>query len=189
MHYAWAIRNQSPTCPSMENHRERLTGFLAVDIQRGNTDVQFRDRGTGANVLFVITLMVLVWLQRGCRHITLVLDNVKTHRKKTQEGVLALLAELALQCPDWEALQNLELNFMHTPAYSPALNPAEYLIHRIRQQALYHLPCQFTVEAKSERVRAYVARGSPFNAQQMERLLNHIYRLPHTHSSFSYKLE
>ena len=38
-----------------------------------------------------------------------------------------LLAEIA-EANAWTELKNVTLAFLHTPAYSPKFNPAEYLI-------------------------------------------------------------
>ena len=68
-----------------------------------------------------------------------------------------LLAEIA-EANAWTELKNVTLAFLHTPAYSPKFNPAEYLIHLVRQDALYHLPCTFTLQDKADRVQAHLAR-------------------------------
>jgi hypothetical protein len=64
------------------------------------------------------------------------------------------------------------------PSYSPAFNPAEYLIHLVRQDALYHLPCTFTLQDKAERVKRHLAQGPPLTPKQMGNLLRHIGNLP-----------
>jgi hypothetical protein len=52
-----------------------------------------------------------------------------------------LLAEISLQL----VLPAFSLDFWHTPSYSPQLNPAEYLIHEVRRNGLYNIPCTLTV--------------------------------------------
>lgn len=174
-HYAWAERNTAPRVPGDERRRARLNGFLTVDLRRGTTEVQFRPEGKTPDVVFVLVLTVLLYVQRGCRRITVILDNARTHRHDMQTAVKALLAEIGAQ---WEAVAATTVEFLHTPAYSPAFNPAEYLIHAVRQEALYHLPCTYTLPQKAERVRRHLAQGAPFTPQQMNKLLRHIYKLP-----------
>jgi hypothetical protein len=56
--------------------------------------------------------------------------------------------------------------------------PAEYLIHWVRPDALYHLPCTFTLPQKADRVHHRLAQGPPFTPEPMKKLLRHIYKLP-----------
>lgn len=176
-HYAWAERNTAPRVPSDERKRARLNGFLTVDLRGGATRVQFRPEGKTADVVFVLALTVLLFVQRGYRWITVILDNARTHRQAMEVAVKELLSEIAA-LNQWEDLKATTVEFLHTPPYSPALNPAEYLIHWIRQDALYHLPCTFTLQEKADRVNGHLAQGPPLTPEQMKKLLRHIYKLP-----------
>ena len=109
----------------------------------------------------------------GFRWITVILDNATIHKAAVAE----LLAEIAGN-PAWAGLKDISLEFLHTPPYSPKFNPAEYLIHWARQNALYHLPCTFTLQGKADRVQARLAQGPPLTPQQMGNLLRHIGNLP-----------
>ena len=42
-HYAWAQKNTKPKIMSDERHRQKLNGFLTVDVQRGTTRVDFNE--------------------------------------------------------------------------------------------------------------------------------------------------
>ena len=176
-HYAWAEKNTAPKVPSDERKRERLNGFLTIDLQRGTTEVQFRSQSKTRDVVWVLVLMVLLYVQRGCHWITVFLDNARTHCQEMERAVQELLLEILAQT-QWEDLKNTTVHFLHTPPYSPAFNPAEYLIHWVRQDALYHLPCTFTLQQKADRVHSHLAQGPPYTPAQMEKLLNHIYKLP-----------
>jgi transposase len=156
-----------------------MTGFLTIDLASGATDVQFRSQGKTPDVIVVLALMVLQYVQKGFHWITFILDNARTHRADMGLALQELLSEIAAMT-GWDDLQRCTVAFLHTPAYSPALNPAEYLIHQVRQSALYHLPCTFTLQDKADRVRDHLAQGPPFTPQQMKRLLAHIGRLPKT---------
>jgi transposase len=163
-HYAWAEKNTKPKIESDEKHREKLNGFLAVDVTRGDTHVEFKTHSTTAEEVFVIVLISLIYLQKGVTTLTFLLDNARIHGAKMEAGVQQLLAEIALQ----RTLPALRLLFWHTPSYSPKLNPAEYVIHEVRRNDLYNVPCSLTVQQKAERIKAQLARGSPLNAQQMK---------------------
>ena len=176
-HYAWAPKNTAPTVPSDERNREKLNGFLSVDLQQGTTHVDFRKQGKTEDVVVMIVLLVLRYAQMGYHWITILLDNATTHRDAMKSAVSELLAVIA-ENPAWAELKNVNLAFLHTPPYSPAFNPAEYLIHWVRQNALYHLPCTFTLQDKAERVQRHLAQGPPMTPKQMENILRHINNLP-----------
>jgi hypothetical protein len=117
--YAWAERNTAaPRLPSDERHRARLNGFLTVDLQRGVTGVHFRPEGKTADVVFVLVLTVLLYVQRGCRGITVILDNARSHRRAMEGAVRELLSEIA-DLTHWEDLKATTLEFLHTPRTRP----------------------------------------------------------------------
>ena len=171
-HYSWANKNTKPKIPSNERHRQKLNGFLTVDVQRGTTRVDFDGQSTTQEVVMVVVLTVLVYLQKGLSQLTFLLDNAKTHGKRMENQVNELLAEIAQQ----QVLPAFSLSFWHTPSYSPQLNPAEYLIHEVRRNGLYNVPCTLTVLEKAERIRNQLARGSPMTDLQMRSLLDFIAR-------------
>jgi len=171
-HYAWAKKNTKPKIPSDERHRQKLNGFLTVDVQRGTTRVDFNEQSTSEEAVMVVALTLLVYLQKGFNHLTFLLDNARIHGKRMEVGVFELLSEVALHV----ALPAFSLSFWHTPSYSPQLNPAEYLIHEVRRNGLYNVPCTLTVQEKAERIRNQLTRGSPMTDLQMRRLLDFIAR-------------
>ena len=119
-------KNTKPKIESDEQHREKLNGFLAVDVTRGDTHVEFKKHSTTAEAVFVIVFIILVYMQKGFTKLTFLLDNARIHGAKMEAGVQQLLAEIALQ----RTLPPLTLLFWHTPSYSPKLNPAEYIIQK-----------------------------------------------------------
>ena len=171
-HYAWAKKNTKPRIPSDERHRQKLNGFLTVDVQRGTTRVDFNERSTTEQAVMVVVLTVLIYLQRGISQLTFLLDNARIHGKRMETEVNELLTEIAQQL----VLPAFSLGFWHTPSYSPQLNPAEYLIHEVRRNGLYNVPCTLTVLEKAERIRNQLARGSPMTDLQMRSLLDFIAR-------------
>jgi transposase len=140
-HYAWAKKNTKPRIPSDERHRQKLNGFLTVDVQRGTTRVDFNGQSTTEEAVRVVVLTVLVYLQRGLNPLTFLLDNARIHGKRMETEVHELLTEIAQHL----TLPAFSLSFWHTPSYSPQLNPAEYLIHEVRRNGLYNVPCTLTV--------------------------------------------
>ncbi|MBM3413269.1 MAG: hypothetical protein FJY19_07880, partial [Bacteroidetes bacterium] len=75
----------------------------------------------------------------GCHWFKIILDNASIHGKSMREGIKAVLEELATR-PGFETLDPVTLSFLSIPPYSPDYNPAEYIIHAVRQQSLYLVP-------------------------------------------------
>lgn len=69
-------------------------------------------------------------------------------------GVNELLVEISRQT----ALPEYSLHFWHGPKYSSKLNPAEYPIHKVRRNSLYHVPCTISLNKKAERIRIQLQR-------------------------------
>ena len=89
-----------------------------------------------------------------------------------QAALLLLLSQVAMA-------QGVTITFMKTPKYSPGFNPAEYVIHLIRQRSLYHLPQDMNIDERAERIKLHLAQGPPLLLpEQVGNLLHHIYTLP-----------
>lgn len=176
-HYAWAPKNSAPTVPSDERSRRKLNGFLSVDVQRGTTQVDFRAHSQTHDATVMVVMLVLRYVQQGFHWITVILDNAAIHGPAMKSAVREVLAEIA-ETLAWADLKIVNLAYLHTPSYSPAFNPAEYLIHHLRQDTLYHLPFTFTLADNAERVKRHLAQGPPLTPKQMQNILRHIGNLP-----------
>jgi hypothetical protein len=170
-HYGWAEKNTAPALPSHEKKREKLNGFLALDLKSGKTTVDFQPQAKTGNAVYVIALIVLRYAQLGFRKIVFILDNCSIHNDSMKAALTELLAEIALA-------QGIAVDFLHTPVYSPNFNPAEYLIRLVRKNSLYHLPCTMTIQERAERVRGHLVQAPPQTPQQIKNILRHIYGLP-----------
>jgi len=170
-HYAWAERDTAPTLPSDERKREKLNGFLAVDLGSGEATVDFQPQAKTANAVWVFALVVLRYARLGFRQVVLVLDHCTIHNDAMKAALAALLAEIPLA-------SGVAVEFLHTPVYSPSFNPAEYLIRLVRKNSLYHLPWGMTLQQRAERVRGHLAQAPPQTPQQVKNILRHIYGLP-----------
>jgi transposase len=171
-HYAWATKNTKPRIFSDERHRQKMNGFLTVDVQRGTTHVEIKAQSTTEEAIIVIALTVLIYLQKGINQLTFLLDNARIHGKRMEAGVKELLDEIAQQI----TLPVFSLSYWHTPSYSPQLNPAEYIIHEVRRNGLYNVPCSLTLREKTDRIQDQLARSSPMTEQQMKKLISFIAR-------------
>jgi hypothetical protein len=117
-HYAWAEKNTAPMPPNNEKKREKLNGFLAVDLDSGQTTVDFQRQAKADNAVFVLALIVPRYAQLGFRQIRFILDNCTIHG----EAMKAALAELLAEIP---AALGIAVSFPHAPVYSLSFNPAE----------------------------------------------------------------
>jgi hypothetical protein len=74
-HYAGAQKNTKPKIASDERHRQKLNGFLTVDVQRGTTRVDFNAQSTTEQAVMIVLLNVLLYLQKGFKQLTFLPDN------------------------------------------------------------------------------------------------------------------
>jgi transposase len=172
-HYAWADKNTAPALPSNERHRERLNGFLAVEVNTGHTTVDFQAQAKTGNAVWVFALIVLRYAQWGFRQVLLIVDNCRIHGDAMKAALYELLAETPLAA-------GMVVKFLHTPVYSPSFNPAEYLIRLVRKKSLYHLPVTWTVQDRANRIRDHLAQAPLQTPEQIRNILGHIDRLPKT---------
>jgi hypothetical protein len=104
--------------------------------------------------------------QRGYEQVDVYLDRNTTHLVKMQTAYGELSAGF-----------HIHMRFLHFAAYSPALNPVEYLIHWTRQRYLHHGNCrQWLAEVKARLVAA-LDEQIVLSSDQLINLLVHIEKL------------
>jgi hypothetical protein len=157
-------KNTKPTIESDEQHREKLNGFLAVDVTRGDTHVEFKKHSTTAEAVFVIVLISLIYTQKDVTNLTFLLDNARIHGAKMEAGVQQLLAEIALQ----RTLPAFMLLFWHTPSYSPKLNPAEYVIHEVR-------PSTAQLDSRYRRLQRFISDAHNVDYDGVARFIMYLF--------------
>ncbi|WP_246628702.1 hypothetical protein [Methylomagnum ishizawai] len=112
-HYAWAEKNTAPAPPSNEKRREKLNGFLALDLGSGQTTVDFQPQAKTPNAVYVIALIVLRYASLDYQRILFILDNCSIHNDSMKAALAELLAEIPLA-------QGIAVHFLHTPATPPS---------------------------------------------------------------------
>jgi transposase len=127
------------------------------------------------DVVSVLLLNVLIYARLGYRRIVMILDNARTHGLKMKTAFAALLVVLL---ENGDVPLGVSVTFLSTPRYSPRFNPAEYVIHAVRQRSLYHLPCHFTLQDKVQRIQQHLAQGPPFTPRQMANIWRYIGQSP-----------
>ena len=99
--------------------------------------------------------------------LVIVLDNNSTHKEKIKKQLREHLQTVGIA-------DKIVIESIHTPAYSPDFNLAEYEIHLLRLEKLHHLPSNITIaeiEERLERVKILM------NPEQIFRTLEHIFAL------------
>jgi hypothetical protein len=168
LYYAWAERNSKPEIPSNEKRkRNKVNGMISVDAVTGEIFLQLQPKSKTEDVAQYLADLCKDASQENIEKISIVLDNNPTHKLKMKN----LLSE-HLQSSGLE--DKITVEFIHTPAYSPDFNLAEYEIHLLRLEHLHHLPSSVTIaeiEQKLESVKVLM------NSDQILKTLKHIFAL------------
>ena len=96
---------------------------------------------------------------------------------KFLEGGLEKLTQpnlLELQLTELGIKEELEVEFIYTPPYSPNFNLVEYLIHQLRLQLLHHQPMGITIELVREKLEQYLSVNQLQTPQQIQNTIAHI---------------
>lgn len=94
------------------------------------------------------------------------LDRNSTHLMKMRTHYESLSAGFGL-----------EVKFIHFPAYSPALNLVEYLIHWVRQHSLHHADCKQDLAEVKERLVALLDHKVVLSCKQLANILVYIEKI------------
>ena len=104
------------------------------------------------------------------KHLTIVLDNNSTHKDKLRRY---LWAELFTSGID----EQITVEFVYTPPYSPNFNLVEYLIHLLRLRLLHHLPIGTSIEQVETRLLTFFETQQLQTSIQISNTIQHIYNL------------
>ena len=73
--------------------------------------------------------------------------------------------------------ENIRLEFIYTPPYSPDFNLVEYLIHQLRLKVLHHQPVGMTIELVREKLEKYLQLNQLQTPEQIRNTIDHIFSL------------
>ena len=168
LYYAWAERNTKREVSSNEKRkRNKVNGMLAVDAVSGEVYLQLQPCSKSEDVVRDLMDLSQDAYNDNIETLWIVLDNNPTHKKKMKRLFKEALETLGLA-------NKIIVEFIHTPAYSPDFNLAEYEIHLLRLEKLHHLPSNITIaeiEQKLKNVKILM------NSAQISRTLEHIFAL------------
>jgi transposase len=170
IYYGWAPVNTRHEVSSNERYRERINGFLSVDGLTGKEYFQTSTSAKTPAVAHYLADLVADTIEEGYTHLTVIMDNNPTHKKKMRTLLQTELIRRNLQ-------EKITLSFIHTPPYSPKLNLAEYLIHILRQRLLHHHRYNTSLTDLIKRVVDFLSLGSLQSPQQIAATWRHIQKL------------
>lgn len=168
LYYAWAERNSKPEIASNEKRkRNKVNGMLSVDAVSGEIYLQLQPDSKTEDVTKYLVDLCQDAHQDKVEKLFIVLDNNPTHKEKMKNLLRAELQTAGIA-------DQITIEFIHTPAYSPNFNLVEYEIHLLRLEKLHHLPSDVTIaeiKKKLEDIKLLM------NAEQIFRTLEHIFAL------------
>lgn len=141
--------------------------MISVDAVSGEIFLQLQPKSKTEDVAQYLADLCKDASGENIEKISIVLDNNPTHKLRMKSLLNEHLQSLGLD-------DKITVEFIHTPAYSPDFNLAEYEIHLLRLEHLHHLPSSVTIaeiEQKLESVKVLM------NSDQILKTLKHIFAL------------
>lgn len=170
-YYGWAEKNSRPSVPSDESKkREKLNGLLGVDAVSGEEFLRLTPVAKTEDIALYFGELCQESVRQKINKLTIILDNNSTHKQKLRHY---LKAELLLR----EIEQQIAVEFIYLPPYSPNFNLAEYLIHLVRLRLLHHLPIATDIEQVEIRLKRFFETQQLQTAIQIKNTIQHIYNL------------
>ncbi len=170
-YYGWAEKNSRPSVPSDESKkREKLNGLLGVDAVSGEEFLRLTPVAKTEDIALYFGELCQESVRQKINKLTIILDNNSTHKQKLRNY---LKAELLLR----EIEQQIAVEFIYLPPYSPNFNLAEYLIHLVRLRLLHHLPIATDIEQVEIRLKRFFEPQQLQTAIQIKNTIQHIYNL------------
>lgn len=114
--------------------------------------------------------MVFHYLDSGICKFTFWLDNARTHKKKMKGCFREYLEYFGIE-------NQIQVEFVHIPPYSPQMNAAEYFIQLIRKAYLKNLPPDQSMEQVLNRLLPKVEGKQLLNPSQMKNIIARIKRI------------
>jgi hypothetical protein len=150
--------------------REKLNGLLAVDAVSGEEFLRLVPVAKTEDIALYFGELCKDCIRQKIKHLTIILDNNSTHKDKLRRY---LRAELFTSGID----EQIIVEFVYTPPYSPNFNLVEYLIHLLRLRLLHHLPTGTSIEQVEMRLQTFFETQQLQTPIQISNTIQHIYNL------------
>lgn len=143
---------------------------MSVDALTGEEYLQLKSKSKSEDIASYFGLLCDDLLSQGYRKVTIILDNNSTHKDKMKSQLKTLMSTLEIE-------HKIQVEFFHTPSYSPNFNLAEYIIHLLRLRFLHHLPLNITIEQIEQKLSDYFRSHQLQTPQQIKNTIRHIFHL------------
>lgn len=139
-------------------------------METGEEYLKLKERAKSEDIASYFVEFCQDCVQQGLRKLSIILDNNTTHKQKMRNLLEFQLTELGIK-------EDIQVEFIYTPPYSPDFNLVEYLIHQLRLQLLHHQPVDTTIELIREKLEQYFQVNQLQTPQQIQNTIAHIYSL------------
>lgn len=168
--YGWAERNTRPEVKSNERTRHKLNGLLCVDALSGEEFFRLSRLAKTEDISVYFAELCLDCVELGFDKLRIILDNNPTHKQKMQAQLMQHLQQMGLS-------NEIVVEFLYLPSYSPKLNLVEYVIHLLRLRFLHHLPLGTTLDQIEQQLEQFLSTNQFLSAEQVQNTLNFIFSL------------
>lgn len=166
--YGWAEKNTRPKIKSNEKRkRHKVNGLISVDALTGEEYLQLKANSKSEDIASYFGNLCDDLSSQSYRKVTIILDNNSTHKDKMKSQLNTLMSALEIK-------DKIEVEFIHTPPYSPNFNLAEYIIHLLRLKLLHHLPLNVTIEQIEQKLSDYFLSHQLQTPKQIKNTIRHI---------------
>lgn len=141
-----------------------------MDAITGEEYLKLTERAKTEDIVRYFTELCGDVAKQGFHKITIILDNNSTHKKKMKNLLDEELLKLGIH-------SKLEIEFIHTPPYSPDYNLVEYLIHQLRLTLLHHQPVGTTIEMIRAKIHQHLQVHHLQTPEQIQNTIAHIFAL------------
>lgn len=141
--------------------------MLSVDAISGQEYLQLKSKAKSEDIASYFCMLCDDLLNQGYRKVIIILDNNSTHKNKMKSQLDVLMSALEIN-------SKIQVEFIHTPPYSPDFNLAEYIIHLLRLRFLHHLPLNITIEQIEQKLGDYFLSHQLQTPKQIENTIRHI---------------
>jgi hypothetical protein len=153
--------------PSNERRRNKVNGLLTVDVETGEEYLKLKERAKTEDIASYFAEFCWDCVKQGITKLSVILDNNATPKQKMRNLLKSQLIELNIQ-------EDIQVEFIYTPPYSPNFNLVEYLIYQLRLQLLHHQPAGMTIELLREKLEKYLQTNQLQTPQQIQNTIAHI---------------
>ena len=142
--------------------------MLCVDALTGEEFLRLSPQAKSEDVSLYFAELCLDCVELGVTKLSILLDNNPTHKQKMRDHLAEHLKQMGLA-------QEIKLEFIYLPPYSPKLNLVEYVIHLLRLRFLHHLPLGTSLECIEQKLEYFLLSHQFLSAEQVRKTLNFIF--------------